>query len=59
MFVYICAVRGDGQLVCFGRIFHDQCDVPELWDLVLAVAAGPDHTCVSRSDDEPSRPHEP
>ena len=32
----------------------------QIWDLaVLAVAAGPDHTCVSRTDDAPSRFPEP
>ena len=45
-----CAVRSDGQLVCFGANGCGQCDVPADLGPVLAVAAGRFHTCAVRAD---------
>ncbi|OLQ00778.1 putative E3 ubiquitin-protein ligase HERC4 [Symbiodinium microadriaticum] len=48
--LHTCAVRSDGQLVCFGDNSDGQCDVPTDLGAVLAVSAGVDHTCAVRSD---------
>ncbi|CAE8729194.1 unnamed protein product [Polarella glacialis] len=45
-----CVVQPDGQVVCFGRISHGQCDVPGTLGSVVAVAAGGRHTCAVRAD---------
>ena len=47
---YTCAVRSDGQLVCFGATSCGQCDVPTDLGAVVAVSAGDKHTCAVRSD---------
>ena len=53
---HTCAVRSDGQLVCFGWNRNGQChkcgqcDVPTDLGPVVAVSAGCDHTCAVRSD---------
>ena len=48
--LHTCAVRSDGQLVCFGDNDDGQCDVPTDLGAVVAVSAGVDHTCAVRSD---------
>ena len=47
---HTCAVRTDGQLVCFGFSPCGRCDVPTDLGPVLAVAAGAEHTCAVRTD---------
>ena len=47
---HTCAMRTNGQLVCFGRNDYGQCDVPADLGPVLAVAAGTYHTCAIRAD---------
>ena len=42
---HTCAVKVSGELVCFGRNDHGQCDVPPDLGPVVAVAAGWQHTC--------------
>ena len=50
--VHTCAVKADGQLVCFGLGHNDygQCDVPTDLGPVRAVAAGWHHTCAVKAD---------
>ena len=43
--VHTCAVRVDGQLVCFGNNGSGQCDVPADLEPVWAVSVGNFHTC--------------
>ena len=45
-----CAVRTDGQLVCFGDNEFGQCDVPADLGPVFAVSAGEAHSCAERTD---------
>ena len=47
---HTCAVRSDGQLVCFGWNDDGQCDVPTDLGAILAVSAGVRNTCAVRSD---------
>ena len=47
---HTCAVRSDGQLVCFGLSDFGQRDVPTDLGAVVAVSAGDGHTCAVRSD---------
>ena len=49
--LHTCAMRADGQLVCFGgcNVFGQR-DVPADLGPVLAVSAGLSHTCAVRSD---------
>ena len=47
---HTCAVRADGQLVCFGRTYDGQRDVPADLGPILEVSAGAYHTCAMRSD---------
>ncbi|CAE7804148.1 UVR8 [Symbiodinium sp. CCMP2592] len=45
-----CALRADGQLVCFGDSENGQCEVPPDLGPVVAVSAGYRHTCAVRTD---------
>ena len=47
---HTCAVRANGQLVCFGHRQYEKCDVPAKLGPVLAVAAGSFHTCAVKTD---------
>ena len=47
---HTCAVRSDGQLICFGHNGSGQCDVPTDLGAVVAVPAGVYHTCAVTSD---------
>ena len=47
---HTCAVKSEGQLVCFGRNTFGQCDVPTDLGAVVAVSAGSRPTCTVRSD---------
>ncbi|OLP75846.1 E3 ISG15--protein ligase Herc6 [Symbiodinium microadriaticum] len=49
-FGHTCAVRADGELICFGWNHAGQCDVPADLGPVLAVSAGNVHACAVRSD---------
>ena len=49
-YYHTCAVRSDGQLICFGDSGPGCCDVPADLGPVLAVSAGDYHTCAVRSD---------
>ena len=50
--LHTCAVKSDGQLVCFGCVKpSDKCDVPTELGAVVAVSAGYfQHRCAVRSD---------
>ena len=47
---HTCAIKTDGQLVCFGGNSSGQCTVPSGLGPVLAVSAGCCHTCAVRAD---------
>ena len=47
---HTCAVRSDGQLVCFGSNADGQSEVPTDLGAVVGVSAGYRHTCAIRSD---------
>ena len=47
---HTCAVKLDGQLVCFGHNDYGQCDVPTDLGPVRAVAALIYHTCAVKAD---------
>ncbi|CAE7276431.1 UVR8, partial [Symbiodinium necroappetens] len=47
---HTCAVKSDGQLVCFGWNQFGQCDVPEDIGETLLVSAGHSHTCAITAD---------
>jgi len=46
---HTCAVKCDGQLVCFGND-SGQCNVPADLGPVVTVSAGEDHTCAVKCD---------
>ena len=47
---YTCAVKANGELVCFGWNDFGQCDIPPDLGQVVAVAAGSQHTCAVKAD---------
>ena len=47
---HTCAVKADGQLLCFGFDGYGQCNVPTDLGPVVAVAGGAGHTCTVKAD---------
>ena len=47
---HTCAVKANGDLVCWGSNYYGQCDVPPDLGPVMTVAAGLNHTCAVKAN---------